>query len=126
MLRGPDDLGPLRGIPGPLIPVFQVLGSLGYLGLVIIDAILLPLIFSMMQSHYSTRPIRLEKLERRKQKIHNVLRGGRRSMKALSRGQNPYGKKPPPGPPGPPRPPQIPAAPRQGRRRLRGGRRRPR
>ena len=128
VVRGPDDLGPLRGIPGPLIPVFQVLGSLGYLGLVIIDAILLPLVFTMLGSHYSSRPIKLERLEQRKKKIHKVLGGGRRSMKALSRGQNPYGRKPtppqPPERPEPPRPPNIPLPRKRGRRRLRGGRRR--
>ena len=87
------DLGPLTGIPGPLVAVLRLFGSLGYMGLVIADSVLLPLIYAMLGSHWSNQPGKLHKLDRGRQGVRKVIRGGRRSMKALARGKNPYGKK---------------------------------
>jgi serine/threonine protein kinase len=110
---------PLADVGGPLRLVLKLFGMVGYVGLTVLDALILPLIFVMLGAAWSSRPGKLNQLEERKRSIRRVLRSGRRSMRALGRGRDPYrqieGRRAPPAlPPPPPR-----RGRRRGRRRLR-------
>jgi len=87
---GPDDAthhGPLKGLPGPLLLALRLIGSLGYVGLVIVDAVFLPLIFALLNND---KPERQKKLNQTRSNIRKALRNGRQSMKSLARGRDPY------------------------------------
>ena len=109
---------PLRDVEGPFALILRIFGVAAYVGLTVLDALLLPLIFVMMSAAWSSDPEKRKQLKERKRSIRRVLKQGRQSMKALSGGRNPYRLK------GPEPPPALPP-PRRGRRGRRGrGRRR--
>jgi len=81
---------PLRGLPAPLSLVLRIVGIFGYVGLAIVDAIILPLIFVMMGSAWSGESDKVKRLKRRKNTLRKVIGSGRRAMGALARGRNPY------------------------------------
>ena len=82
-----DQESPLLDVPAPLMFVLQVVGAMGYVGLVILDAIFLPLAFAMLGAASDGKK---RQLEGRKQEMRKALRSGRRTLKALARGKNPY------------------------------------
>ncbi len=108
-----DRDSPLADVGFPLSLVLRLIGSLGYMSIAVIDAVLLPLIFAMLGAAWSGAPRRQRMLQEKKQSVRRVLRGGRRAMRALSSGRNPYRLKEGPKPPR-----QLPPGP--GRRRGRG------
>jgi serine/threonine protein kinase len=111
----PADPGPLRDVPGPLLLVLRLVGLMGYLGLAIVDAVFLPLLFALLSTDKSDKQ---KKLETTRGKVRRALTNGKRSMKALARGRDPYRphRRLPPGPRRPRRP-RLPPGPRRGRRR---------
>jgi len=117
--QGVDQESPLLDVPAPLMFVLQVVGAMGYVGLVILDAIFLPLAFAMLGAVGDGKD--KKQLKGRKQEIRKAVRSGRRTLKALARGKNPYRgdqRQLPPGPRRkqlPPRPPRPPKPPWQGR-----------
>ena len=84
-----EDESPLLDVPAPLMFVLQVVGAMGYVGLVLLDAIFLPLAFAMIGAA-SGDASRRKKLQGRRNEIRKAVRGGRRTLKALARGKNPY------------------------------------
>jgi hypothetical protein len=106
----------VRGAPGLLI---RVLGSMGYVGFVLLDAMVLPLVVFIFTAAWSRRhPERLAKLRERTEGIRGALRGGRSAMKALAAGRDPQRRSlaSPPAPRSlPPAPPALPRR-RRGRR----------
>jgi serine/threonine protein kinase len=111
---------PLADVGGPLKIVLKVFGLAGYVGLTVLDAVILPLIFVMLGAAWSSRPEKLKQLKERKRSIRRVLRSGKKSMKALGRGRDPYHQLEGRG-----APPALPP-PRRGRGRGRRRGRRPR
>ena len=116
-----EDPSPLADVSGPLAVVLRVFGMAGYVGLTVLDAVILPLVFVMLGAAWSARPDKVRQLKEKKRSVRRMLREGRRSMKALGRGHDPYnrleGWRPPPA---------LPPRGRHGRDRPRGrhGRRR--
>jgi hypothetical protein len=112
---GEPELG-VRGAPGLVI---RILGSMGFVGFVLLDAMILPLVVFIFTAAWSRRhPERLARLRERTEGIRGALRGGRSAMKALAAGRDPR-RRPLPAPPGPPALPQTPPralARRRGRR----------
>lgn len=116
-----DRESPLSDVGFPMSLVLRLLGTVGYVSITVIDAVLLPLIFAMLAAAWSGAPQRQRQLKEKRRSIRRVLRGGRDSMRALARGRNPYRLKG-----GPPPPPQLPPhrgpGPGRGRGRRRGRR----
>jgi serine/threonine protein kinase len=94
-----DQDSPLADVGFPFSLVLRLVGTAGYVGLTLVDAVLLPLLFAMLGAAWSGAPRRQRLLKERKQSIRRVLRGGRRAMRSLSRGSNPYRLKSGPEPP---------------------------
>ena len=97
-----DSESPLLDVPAPLMFVLQVVGAMGYVGLVLLDAIFLPVVFAMLGAASGDETKR-KLLQSRRQEVRKAMRSGRRTLKALARGKNPYrGDGPSHGlPPGP-------------------------
>ena len=66
---------PLMDVPAPLMFVLQVVGAMGYVGLVLLDAIFLPLAFAMIGAARSDAT-RRKRLKGRQQEIRNEHRRG--------------------------------------------------
>ena len=88
----PDDpdAPPLSGAPTPVRVLLRIFGGMGYVGLVLLDAIMLPLVFVMLGAVWSSNPDKQRQLKGKKDTARRVLGSGRRAMKALARGRDPY------------------------------------
>jgi len=115
----PERDSPLADVGFPFSLILRLVGTAGYVGLTLVDAVLLPLIFAMLGAAWSGAPRRQRMLKDKKASIRRALRGGRQAMRSLSRGTNPYRLK---GGPEPPR--QLPPHRGGGRGRRHGRRRR--
>ena len=90
---------PLAGVGFPFSLILRLVGTAGYVGLTLIDAVLLPLIFAMLGAAWSGAPHRQRMLKAKKQSIRRTLGAGRQAMRSLSRGSDPYRLKGGPEPP---------------------------
>jgi serine/threonine protein kinase len=104
-------------IGGPAGLVIRIFGSLGYVGLVLLDAMVLPIVVFVLGLAWGKHPRRLAQLRAREPEIRRAIRRGRKTMKALARSR--HGKNPAQLPPAP-RFPSLPPGPPQGRGRGRG------
>jgi serine/threonine protein kinase len=82
----PLDVQPLvrSEMPGPLNLVVRLVGALGYVGLVLLDYVLLPVVYLILSSAWSNQPERVRKLRARRDEVHRALRGGRRVLRQLT------------------------------------------
>ena len=84
-----EEDSPLRDVPAPLMFVLQVVGAMGYVGLVLLDAIFLPVVFAMLGAASSDKSKQKE-LQEKQKAARKALGRGRRTLKALAQGTNPY------------------------------------
>jgi len=114
--RTEDAVDPELGVRGAPGLVIRILGSMGYVGFVLLDAMILPLVLFIFSAAWSNKhPRRLARLRERTEGIRGALRGGRSAMKALAAGRDPRRRPLPPPSLPPVAPPR--ALPRRGRRR---------
>ena len=67
--------------------VLRLFGTLGYVGLVLVEAMLLPVVYLILSAAWSKHPERVRRLQGRREQARGALRQGRRSMKQLARGE---------------------------------------
>jgi serine/threonine protein kinase len=79
-----------REIDFPLSILLRIVGLAGYLGLVVLDAVLLPVIFALLGSTLLSAPRHRPRLREAEKGLRRALGSGRRAMKALARGRDPY------------------------------------
>jgi len=91
----------------------RLFGTLGYAGLMLLEAMALPLVYLILSHVWSRHPERVRRLQARREQARAALRSGRRSMGQLARGQRHQRRSLLP----PSSPPALPEGRRRGRRR---------
>ncbi|MBW2730892.1 MAG: serine/threonine protein kinase [Deltaproteobacteria bacterium] len=94
---------PALSTPAPIYPptdkdsaatiLLGVFGTLGYMGLLAVEVVLWPLIFTLLSLGLSRRPDRLNALQRASNRLRRQLRQGQMAMKSLAEGR-PHGETP--------------------------------
>lgn len=74
----------LTGLAGVMVRLF---GTLGHVGLVLMDVMVLPVIFFILNLAWAKRPRRLGQLREHERTIREAVGRGRRSMRELSQGR---------------------------------------
>ncbi|HEY3354355.1 MAG TPA: serine/threonine-protein kinase [Polyangia bacterium] len=91
----PVDAEPLlwADMPPPLRAIMRVLGTLGYVGLVLLDYVVLPMVFVILNAAWSNEPDRVRRLRERRQDVRRALRGGRKALRQLTTDRAPPGRR---------------------------------
>ena len=98
--------------------VLRIVGTVGYVGLILFGAVLLPLVYFMMSHAWSKHPDRLRRLENKREQMNGALGAARRTMRQLARGERRWRALLPPTM-SPSSPPKILSRGRERRRRRR-------
>jgi hypothetical protein len=83
------------GIGGPFGLVIRLFGSLGYVGLLLLDVMVLPVVVFALSTAWAKKPKRLARLREHEALIRRAVRSGRRTMKALARSRERQRELPP-------------------------------
>lgn len=84
--EGERDVATLASeIGGPAGVVLRLFGSLGYVGLVLLDAMVLPIVVFILGLAWGKNPRRFAQLRARESEIRGAIRSGRKTMRSLAR-----------------------------------------
>jgi serine/threonine protein kinase len=72
-------------IGGPAGVVVRLFGSFGYVGLILLDAMVLPIVVFVLSLAWAKKPRRLALLRARESEIRGAIRSGRKAMRSLAR-----------------------------------------
>jgi len=72
---------------GPVRVLVRVFGSLGYVGFLLLDAMVLPLVVFILSQVWSKRPQRVARLREQAKRVRGAMRSGRKVMGRLARAQ---------------------------------------